>query len=163
MPDKAIVINTGPMIALIAATGNLNILKTQYERVFVTLEVKREICFKGQKNFAVNEFLAASFLHLVEQPITLSPILRNSLDTGEASVIQYALDNQIDSVCIDEVAGRRTARLHDLNVTGSLGVLLKAKSEGLNISIRHCINNMQKKGIFLSSELINKAIQISGE
>jgi predicted nucleic acid-binding protein len=163
MPDKAIVINTGPMIALIAATGNLNILKAQYKKVFVTLEVKHEICFKGQKNFAVSEFVEASFLCLIDQPITLSPILKNVLDTGEASVIQYALDNQIDTVCIDEVAGRRVARLHDLKVTGSLGVLLKAKSEGFEISIRQCINNMQKKGVYLSSELVNKAILISGE
>jgi predicted nucleic acid-binding protein len=114
--------------------------------VYVTLEVKQEICFKGPKNFAVNEFLEASFLHLVDQPVTLSPILRNSLDHGEASVIQFALNNQVNSVCIDEVAGRRIARLHDLNVTGSLGVLLKAKSEGLDISIRECINYMLKKG-----------------
>ena len=130
MPDKEIVINTGPMIALIAATGNLNILKTGL---------------------------------LVDQPITLSPILKNVLDAGEASVIQYALDNQIGTVCIDEVAGRRIARLHDLNVTGSLGVLLKAKSEGFDISIRHCINNMRKNGIYLSSELVSKAILIAGE
>ncbi len=163
MPDKAIVINTGPIIALIAATGNLNVLKARYEKVFVTLEVNREICIKGQKNFAVKEFLEASFLYHIDKPVKLSSILKNSLDTGEASVIQYALDNQIDTVCIDEVAGRRIARLHDLNVTGSLGVLLKAKSEGLNISIRQCINNMQKKGIFLSPGLVSKTIQISGE
>ncbi len=69
----------------------------------------------------------------------------------------------VNTVCIDEVAGRRIARLHDLKVTGSLGILLKAKSEGLDISIRQCINNMQKKRIYLSFDLVNKAIQISGE
>lgn len=163
MPDKAIVINTGPLIALIAATGNLDVLKKRYKKTYVTLEVKHEVCFKGQKNFAVNEFLEASFLHIEDQPITLSPILKNSLDAGEASVIQFALDNKIDTVCIDEVTGRRIARLHDLNVTGSLGVLLNAKSEGLEISIRESIKNMEKKGIYLSPGLVNKAIEISGE
>lgn len=163
MPDKSIVINTGPLIALIAATGSLDVLKQRFEKTYVTLEVKHEVCFKGQKNFAVNEFQEASFLHIEDQPVKLSPLLKNSLDPGEASVIQFALDNQIDTVCIDEVAGRRIARLHDLNVTGSLGVLPKAKSEGLNIDIRKCIKNMEKKGIYLSPGLVNKAIQISGE
>lgn len=102
-------------------------------------------------------------MHIEDQPITLSPILKNSLDAGEASVIQFALDNKIDTVCIDEVTGRRIARLHDLNVTGSLGVLLNAKSEGLEISIRESIKNMEKKGIYLSPGLVNKAIEISGE
>ena len=88
MPDKAIVINTGPLIALIAATGNLDILKSRYEKT------------------------------------------------------------------------RRIARLHDLKVTGSLGILLKAKSK---VSIRQCINNMEKKRIYLSSGLISTAIQMSGE
>ena len=91
MPDKAIVINTGPLIALIAATGNLDILKSRYEKT------------------------------------------------------------------------RRIARLHDLRVTGSLGILLKAKSKGENVSIRQCISNMEKKGIYLSPGLISKAIQMSGE
>lgn len=99
----------------------------------------------------------------MDQPSNLSPILKNSLDTGEASVIQFALDNQISTVCIDEIAGRRIARLHDLKVTGSLGILLKAKSNGENVSIRQCINNMEKKGIYLSSDLISTAIQMSGE
>ena len=163
MPDKAIVINTGPLIALIAATGNLDILKSRYEKTYVTLEVKYEVCFKGQKNFAVKEFLEASFLDVADQPAILSPILKNSLDTGEASVIQFALDNQISTVCIDEIAGRRIARLHDLRVTGSLGILLKAKSKGENVSIRRCISNMEKKGIYLSPGLISTAIQMSGE
>ncbi len=44
MPEsREIVINTGPIISLIAAFGNLNVLKSLYSHVIVPFEVCREI------------------------------------------------------------------------------------------------------------------------
>ncbi|WP_216594172.1 hypothetical protein [Synechococcus sp. PCC 6312] len=57
----------------------------------------------------------------------MAPYLLNSLDSGEAAVIQLALNQNIQTVCIDETSGRRIARLNGLNVTGSIGILLKLK------------------------------------
>jgi predicted nucleic acid-binding protein len=39
MPESAIVINTGPILALIAATGDLSLLPKLYSRVIVPREV----------------------------------------------------------------------------------------------------------------------------
>jgi predicted nucleic acid-binding protein len=44
-----------------------------------------------------------------------------------------------------------------------LGILLKAKNNGWDISIRKAISNMQQRGIFLSDELIEKAIKMANE
>ena len=43
MPEKKIVINTGPTIALVAAWGDLEILKELYKQVIVSHEVSQEI------------------------------------------------------------------------------------------------------------------------
>jgi predicted nucleic acid-binding protein len=67
--------------------------------------------------------------------VILQPYLRNSLDLGEASVIQTALQESVHLVCIDEMVGRRIARLSGLNLTGSIGILLKAKSMGYPLSV----------------------------
>ena len=163
MPEKHLVINTGPIIALIAATKSLDILDKLYDKVVVTNEVKSEVCFQGQKSFGSKEFLEAGFITHIEKPLVLSPMLKNSLDKDEASVIQYALDNGIVNVCIDEAMGRRIARLNELKVTGSLGILIKGKQKGLNISIKESVVKMHNNGIFLSQNLINKALEISGE
>lgn len=88
----------------------------------------------------------------------LSPYLKNSLDRGEASVIQTALQQGLTRVCIDETVGRRVARLSNLNVTGSIGVLLKAKSMGYPISIPDALNRMHARGIWLSQEVIRFAL-----
>jgi len=63
MPNtKSIVINTGPIIALVAALGDLTILKRLYKEVFVPLEVSSEILQGGVSSFAVKEFNDASWL-----------------------------------------------------------------------------------------------------
>lgn len=164
MPEtKVIVINTGPLIALTAATGNLGILQQLYSRVVVPYEVGAEILAGGQTGFAAPEYQAATFLDKVPLPTPIGTFLHNSLDIGEASVIQAALDHGISTVCIDEAVGRRIARLNGLSVTGSLGILLRAKQEGSSLSMRTMLDNMQRHGIWLSHNLAETAIRIAGE
>ena len=122
-----IVINTGPILALIAGTGSLSILGDVYARVVVPFEVCAEVREGGTGSYGIQEFEQASFLEKMDGRIMIPSYLRNSLDLGESSVIQTALDCTIATVCIDEAVGRRVARLSGLHVTGSLGILLKAK------------------------------------
>jgi predicted nucleic acid-binding protein len=69
----------------------------------------------------VAEFMALqSWLKPLAAPCAIAPYLLNTLDRGEASVIQTALDRHIPLVAIDEVVGRRVARLAGLDVTGSI-------------------------------------------
>ena len=90
-------------------------------------------------------------------------MLLNSLDSGEAAVIQLALNENIQTVCIDEMAGRRMARLHGLTVTGSIGVLFRAWRAGHNISLRDVLERMRNRGIWLSDRVINFALAQAGE
>ena len=53
---------------------------------------------------------------------------------------------------------RRLARLSNLNVTGSIGILLKAKSLGYPISMSDAINRMNERGIWLSRDVVAFAL-----
>jgi len=160
MPDtKEIVINTSPLLALSAALGDLNLLQLLYQRVFVPFEVCREIEKGGLSGFSVSEFNAANFLYKLDKPLVISPFLKNSLDIGEASVIQLALDKSIQTVCIDETAGRRIARLNNLLLTGSIGILIRASKEGHLFSMSEAIKNMRARGIWLSDGVIEFALK----
>jgi predicted nucleic acid-binding protein len=147
---KSIVINTGPLLALIAAWGTLQPLQPLYRRVLVPQEVGAEIRRGGEAGFGIAEFKDAGFLEHQPAPLSIAPFLRNSLDPGEAAVIQLALNEGIDTVCIDETAGRRIARLHELKLTGSVGILVRAKQSGQIFSMREAIARMQTQGIRLS-------------
>ena len=59
---------------------------------------------------------------------------------------------------IDESIGRRVARLSNLNVTGSIGVLVKAKSLGYGVSIPEALERMRERGVWLSQDVIRFAL-----
>mgnify|MGYP001575267273 CR=1 FL=1 len=161
-PEK-LVINTSPLIALMAALGDLEILRALYKNVLVPFEVCEEIYAGGAEGFGIEAFEQAVWLRKWPLPLDIAPLLRNSLDRGEASAIQLALDQSINTVCIDETAGRRIAKLSNLQVTGSIGILLRAKKDGLPITIADAIQRMKEQGIWLSNRVIAFALREAGE
>ncbi len=164
MPKKqTIVINTGPIITLVSAFGDLKVLKYLYDVIMVPLEVANEITIGGENGFAVKEFEEAVWLKKLNIPLNISSYLTNSLDKGEASVIQLALNQKIRTVCIDETVGRRVARLNGLMLTGSIGILIRAKKEGYLYSMKDTIDRIQTKGIWLSKNLIDFALKYANE
>jgi predicted nucleic acid-binding protein len=121
-------------------------------------EVAQEIRVGGRDTFGVDVFESASWLEIGSAPVALAPYLQNALDRGEASVIQTALDLGLQRVCIDEALGRRIARLSNLSVTGSIGVLVKAKSLGYVVSIPEALERMRERGIWLSQDVVRFAL-----
>ena len=90
-------------------------------------------------------------------------LLQNSLDSGEAAVIQLALQQGIYLVAIDENVGRRFARLSGLTLTGSLSILLKAQKQGYPILMTEAIRRMRQRGIWLSDKVVDFALREAGE
>lgn len=160
MPDRpsTLVTNTTPLIALTAAMGDLDVLRFLYQRVVVPLEVAQEIYVGGKRAFGVSVFAQAEWLDVQTRPVVLPPFLQNSLDVGEAAAIQTALSLSLPLVCIDEVVGRRVARLCGLTVTGTVGLLLKAQQLGYQLSMPNAIARMQEHGIWLSSAVVQFAL-----
>jgi predicted nucleic acid-binding protein len=164
MPEtRRIVINTSPLIALVAALGSLEVLKQLYEQVLVPFEVCQEIQVDNFSRFAAVEFEAATWLQKWQTPLEILPLLMNSLDLGEASVIQLALNENINTVCIDESAGRRIARLSGLSLTGTIGILIKAKRQGYPFLMKQAVQHMQERGIRLSEAVVAFALEQSDE
>lgn len=159
MPDagRVLVTNTTPLIALAVATGSLDIFQTLYSRVLVPSAVAEEILAAGDSAPGVRAFLAASWLERVPA-VLVSAYLGNSLDRGEAAVIQTALNEGVSRVCIDEAVGRRIARLSGLTVTGSIGVLVKAKQRGYRLDMHEALLRLREHGIWLSEEVVRFAL-----
>ena len=155
---KILVTNTTPIISLVAATDSLDVFKFLYSRVVVPLAVAQEIQAGGQQAFGVDVFHGADWLDIQTDEITLQPFLRNSLDRGEAAVIQTALNLGLPLVCIDETIGRRVARLCSLDVTGTIGVLLKAQKLGFSVSMPEAVRRMREHGIWLSDSVVHFAL-----
>lgn len=153
-PAGRLVTNTTPLITLSIACGSLDVLRQLYEQVIVTSEVAAEIIAGGMHRPGVTEFMAAqSWLKPLALPRIIAPYLLNTLDRGEASVVQAALDQHVPLVAIDEVVGRRVARLAGLSVTGSIGILLKARKLGVTESLASSFTRLRAHGIWLSAQV----------
>lgn len=76
MPEtERIVINIAPLIAIVAALGDLTVLQSLYTQVLVPFEVCQEILTGGSSGFAVAEFEAATWLLKQQTPLNISPLL----------------------------------------------------------------------------------------
>jgi predicted nucleic acid-binding protein len=122
--DERIVINTGPLISL-ARAELLDVVGRLPYRFLCPKEVSEEIAVGIMKGYPLAE---PKWLTTLTLSSPMNPIAEASLDKGEAAVIQLAIEQKIPSVCVDERKGRRAAQAVGLQVTGTLGLLGRAKS-----------------------------------
>jgi predicted nucleic acid-binding protein len=85
------------------------------------------------------------------------------LDSGEAAVIQLALELEVPWVAIDEWKGRRAALAVGLQVTGTLGLLGRAKVLGLIPSLKPLVERATAEGIRYHPELVQAVLKAAGE
>lgn len=161
--DEPIVINTSPLLAL-AACNQLELLHHLHRRVVVPPIVLAEL-ERGQ--IEAKPLGEASerpaWLETVALVSSPSPLLTAYLDEGEAAVIALAVEQSIRQVVIDERRARMVARTMRLEVVGSVGILLRAKREGLVAEVKPSLEAMQTAGIRLSERLLKFALQEAGE
>ena len=53
--------------------------------------------------------------------------------------------------------------MNGLRVTGSLGILIRAKREGHTLCISDAVSRMREAGVFLSDRVIEAALREAGE
>lgn len=85
------------------------------------------------------------------------------LHRGEAEVLALAEETNARLVVLDERKARRYAERLGLPLTGTLGILLDAKSAGLVASVSDCVSQLLGAGLFFSPDLVRRALEIAGE
>ena len=86
------------------------------------------------------------------------------LHAGEVDVMILAQSEpKADLVVIDDNAAKKTAKYLGLTVTGTIGVLLKAKKMGAICSVKEAISRMQSNGFYISENIIELALKQAGE
>lgn len=152
--------NTTPIIAL-SSIRSLHLLPHLFGEIHLVHEVIDECSVGGP--IAVPDLLKTNWV----KPVLSTPIPHASvlleLDKGEKHTLNMACQYNADWVIIDEKIGRNMAEYLGLRVTGTLGVLLKAKQQGLNPSFLDSVKAMQTHGIYYQSALIGKLAQAVGE
>ncbi len=96
-------------------------------------------------------------------PAIVPPFLQK-LGAGEKDVILLAQQNDIELV-LDDLAGRQAAVFcgQKGRLTGSLGILMKAKRIGHISSIEPVIEAIRSQGIYYAPNLIRECLKEVGE
>lgn len=145
--------NTTPFIAL-GSIQRLDLLPQLFGRIHVTEEVIGECAAGGP--VAVPPLGGLDWIVLVATPPEPAPHILLELDRGEKATVQAALANKADLVLIDEKIGRNMAEYLGLKVSGTLGILLKARKNGMIPSFRSAAQLMRTHGIFFNEALIGR-------
>ena len=94
----------------------------------------------------------------------LVAMLRGSLDEGEAEAIALSSELRASLLLMDETEGRAAARAMGLEVTGTLGVLLRGKREGKVPILKPILDQlMHQHGFRLSRRLYEQVLGEVGE
>ena len=160
MQEKPVIVNNTPLVAL-WSLDQLSLLRELYTEIWIPPAVKAE--FIEVEPIARQASLDnAPWIKTV--PLTHPQrAIYAGLHHGEASVLALAEERNARLVIIDELRARRYARQIGLQVTGTIGVLLFAKERGLIDAIKPLIQKLQACGLYLSSSLIDKALQLANE
>jgi len=158
---RKIITNTTPVLSLLKI-DKLDLLKELYGEVTVPNAVYQEI-EKGKHKPYYQDLKLVDWIKIEQIKNTDSLAFFVDLDKGEAEVLILAKEQKADLVILDEIMGRRYAKRLELNLMGTMGVLLKAKEKGMIDSIREILTELTEKGTWLNPKLIKKVIDLSNE
>ena len=68
-----------------------------------------------------------------------------------------------DLVLMDDNAAKKTARFLGFNVTGTFGVLLRAKREGIIGSVQELMDDIIADGLYASEDVRRLVLEQAGE
>jgi predicted nucleic acid-binding protein len=149
---KLIIADTSCLI-LLSKIGQLDLLHRLFDDITITPEVNDE--FGEPLPHWIN-------IGQVEDK-KRQAILELDLDKGESSAIALALENETSLLLIDERKGRNIAQALGISITGTLGVLVRAKERGFISSIKHAIDALQTVGFRISDAIITSILVQYGE
>jgi predicted nucleic acid-binding protein len=149
--------NTGPLIAL-AKVDALGLLKNRFGAIQVPPAVHRELLAKVGPEAKRLDDAFSDFVRISPAP-TLSPeeSLR-TLGLGQGEQQALALAHQSGTILIiDDKLARRAATQLDLNVTGTVGLIVEASRQGRIVDVREILERIRRDGYWLSDALVEAA------
>lgn len=147
-----------------AGIGRLELLKGFYGNILITPSVWKEVVEEGHGRsgaLEVREACSSGWVKVMT-PANESVVrlLKRELHAGEAETIALAIEQQPDVVFLDESEARRVANLYGLRITGIIGILMRAKSEGKIVSLRDELDKLRNEaGFWIDDELYNRVLQ----
>ena len=154
-----VVVNTSPLVAL-DRIGQLDLLPQLFGKIIRPQSVVDELNAGRRVYGGTDSLFHAVWFETLDDPPEM--VLRKELGAGETAAIALAFRIKADLVILDDLAARNVAAELELNVTGTLGVLLAAHKKGILKDLRHAITQLEDSGFRVSNALVTSILKFTG-
>lgn len=160
---RRVVVNSTPLLVL-GNIGQLDILRRMYGNIVIPEAVYREVTEKddaaSQALLAAKDWIEVQTIRNLDE----YALYRARLHASEVETMILAQQElAADIVVLDDNAARKTAEFLGLNVTGTIGILVKAKQSGIIQQVKPLLNEMMQNGFFISERLLRMILEAAGE
>jgi len=138
-----IIISDTSCFIILTNIGELSLLQKLYSKITTTIEIATEF---GEPLPEWVEILS------VKSKDT-QRLLELQIDKGESSAIALALEFSDSLLILDDIKARKVATQLGLSITGTLGIIIKAKLEGIIPSVIPILNKIKQTDFRLSNEV----------
>lgn len=149
---RVIISDTSCFIVL-TSMGELDLLQKVYGKITTTPEIAteyRETLPEWVEIQNVNDQFTQQLLEL-------------QIDKGEASAIALALEVSDCTIILDDYKARKIAERLGITITGTIGVIVKAKLSGIIPSIKPLIEKIKQTDFRLSPDVELLALKLAQE
>ncbi|MGH8290736.1 MAG: DUF3368 domain-containing protein [Steroidobacteraceae bacterium] len=167
----AVVVSDASPLICFSAIGRFDLLRQLYGEIVIPAAVWQEITRAPAFSSSASSHQTAAdarttgWLQLAtasNRPLVKQ--LETVLDPGEAEAIALAVERQPSLLLIDERDGRQIARALGVPLTGTLGVLLRAKTLGYISAIKPVLTELIERHQFrLHPNLVKRVLLEAGE
>ena len=130
----------------------LDILPQVFDTVFAPPAVAKEV--QASLNWLRVQTIANSSVVMV---------LRTQMDEGEAEAIALAIELSDVLLILDDKKARRVAQKMGMKVIGTVGMLLRAKRQGIVAEVKPLLIKLTEVNFRISQGIIQEALRLSGE
>ncbi len=151
-----VVSNSSPLIFL-SAIGMLDMLKNEFGQILIPEAVYDEVTSKELKGS--NEVKHADWIKVLSIKNIEALSFLPTLGKGEEGAIVLALEHDADLVLLDDLAGRRAAMMHGLNVMGTLGFLKVMHRKSRIRNFKDVLDSLQENGFWMGADLYRSMLE----
>lgn len=159
MTSRRFAVNASPLI-LLAKIEAIDLLERLADELAIPAAVRDEV---GDHPAQVREVLRRSRRSVRLDGVVPAEIAGWDLGAGESQVLTFAVAHSGYEAVVDDLDARNCARSLGVPLTGTLGVILRAKQAGLVEPARPLVEDLVQKGAFLSADLVVSSLAKVGE
>lgn len=162
MDNKFWVANASPLI-LLSKAESLHLLPNVSELVIIPSLVTKEIAAKSEGLYLLEELNKWDSFLIKDEEEVPSDIMAWDLGAGETQGLVYTKRYNAERVVLDDLEGRRCAKVMGVPIIGTLGLVGRAKQLGLINQARPVIERLCQRGLYATAELVNWMLKEVGE